>query len=220
MNWETLGLTFAFMVIGYLIGSINNAVLLTKLAGLEDPRKKGSGNAGATNTTRNYGIKIGATVFLLDILKPIIAMIIPFFALAHNQVLVPVVGLATIIGHIWPVFFGFRGGKGAASMLGFMIFVSWMLALIGAVLFIILVWRTRKVSLGSIVVPFVIIIIYVVFAYAVNLRDAWIEPATRFWDWWIVFIAFFLIWALVVIKHKDNIQRLIKGTERSFSLKK
>lgn len=220
MNWDVAGITFAFMIMGYLIGSINNAVILTKALGLEDPRTKGSGNAGATNTVRNYGVKIGASVFVLDILKTVIAMLIPFLALGSSKVIVPLVGFAVVVGHIWPIFFGFKGGKGAASLLGFIIMINWVIALIGAVLFILLVLKTKKISLGSIVVPFILILVFIGFNWTPHMTDEWCAPIANDYIWWLVVIVFTLTWLIVVYKHKDNIKRLMTKTERNFTLKK
>ena len=210
------------MVVGYLIGSISSAIIVSKSMGHGDIREKGSGNAGATNTLRNLGKKAGAIVFLMDIMKPIVAILLGFI---FNKIvndgdwnaILPLIGVAAIVGHIYPIYFKFKGGKGAASMLGFMIALYWPLALFGAAIFLTIVLTTRKVSLGSIVSPVLLIIIYILMAGVGDIRDNWIEPLMNGFKWWVNALSFVTIWLLVVYSHRGNIQRLLNGTERSLS---
>ena len=226
MDWISVLITFSLMVLGYLIGSYSSAIFISKRVKKEDIRKKGSGNAGATNTLRNYGKKWGLVVFSLDVLKPIVAMMIAWVIKTQTnqtEVIVPAVGLATVIGHIWPIYYNFKGGKGAACMLGFVIGTQWILAIIGFVLFMAIVLYTKKVSIGSIFTPLVLLIVFIALGATGTMQEAWSKPLSQTPDvtaWWIDATCFGIIWIIVVFKHKANIKRLLNGTENSYKSSK
>lgn len=221
MKWEYVGATLIFALIGYLIGSISNAIIVSKFIHKEDVRTKGSGNAGATNMMRNYGKKWALAVFLLDILKVVIPILIAWSFKKYSGIewlsgaLIQAAGLAAIIGHIWPIYFKFKGGKGAASSVGFILSMQWMLVIIGIISFIIIVWKTRKVSVGSMLGIFIIIIFQISFAFIPHLSDEWSIPLMNSVPWWVNTIFLLIVWGLVVYKHIPNIKRLIKGEERT-----
>lgn len=210
------------MILAYAIGSISNAILISKFLKKEDIRTKGSGNAGATNSLRSYGIKIGLIVFVLDILKPIVAILIAWGINKHTtgQAYLPIIGFAAIVGHIYPIYFNFKGGKGAASALGFIIATQWILAIIGFVIFMLIVFKTKKVSLGSILTPVILLIIFIGLGASDSLQNYTWMPLMQDLEWWGIAIVFGLIWLLVVYKHKANIKRLLNGTERSVGEKR
>lgn len=210
------------MILAYAIGSISNAILISKFLKKEDIRTKGSGNAGATNSLRSYGIKIGLIVFALDILKPIVAILIAWGINKHTteQAYLPIIGFAAIVGHIYPIFFNFKGGKGAASALGFIIATQWILAIIGFIVFMLIVFKTKKVSLGSILTPVILLIIFIGLGASGSLQNYTWMPLMQNLEWWGIAIVFGLIWLLVVYKHKANIKRLLNGTERSLGEKR
>jgi glycerol-3-phosphate acyltransferase PlsY len=188
------------IISAYLIGSIIPAILISKLHGKEDIRNVGSKSAGATNVTRALGKRLGAMVFLFDLLKGFIAILTAYF-IYRPAVLYS--GLAVIIGHIFPIFFAFKGGKGVATSLGILIFIDWQAALISLIVFIIIVLLTRYISLGS-------MIGIATFAVSEILLNRTTET-----------IGFAMVLSLIIIaKHKNNILRLLNGTENRFSLNK
>ena len=141
-------------VIAYLIGSINFSVIISKKVAGFDVREKGSGNAGSTNMLRSVGKKAAAVTLLCDILKGVVAIIISILVgnivkEANRELLLQVAGIAVVIGHTFPIFFGFKGGKGVATSLGILLMTNWQIGLICLVFAIVLIVLTRMVSLGS-----------------------------------------------------------------------
>lgn len=179
----------------YLIGSLSSAIILCKLAGLPDPRGEGSGNPGATNVLRIGGKKLAATVLFLDVLKGVIPVLI-----ANMLELAPEWIAATaffaFIGHLYPVFFQFKGGKGVATALGAFLALSPFLALTAIVTWLAVFLLTRLSSLAA-------------------LAAAAMTPIYSLWlienhivRWIILIIAL-----LLIARHHSNIKRLIKGDE-------
>lgn len=211
--------TLIFMVMGYLMGSISTAILVSKIFKNEDIRSKGSGNAGATNTLRNYGKKLGIVVFAMDALKVIVSIIIAWSVKKFSGqewlsgIVLQAVGLSVILGHIWPIFFKFKGGKGAACTFGFVLIMNWPIALIGTIAFITTVMWTKKVSLGSLIAAITVAPIQIAFAFIPYMNDEWANPIMRDGAWWINTITLLLIDFIIIIKHIPNIKRLIAGTE-------
>ncbi len=179
----------------YLLGSINSSILVGKLMANIDIREHGSGNAGATNTLRTLGKTAAFFVLIGDILKGILSVIIGNLLFGYTGTLIA--GLICVIGHNFPVYFNFKGGKGILTSAAVIFMIDWKVAIIVLVLAILIMAITRYVSLGSIVAAisyFIIILIY-------NLKS-------------IQYVLFaFCIAALAVYRHKSNIKRLIKGTE-------
>ena len=196
-------------VIGYLLGSINTAVLISRTFYHEDIRTKGSGNAGMTNMMRNYGRGAAAATLIGDMLKTAISVAIGALLVAESGMYVA--GFFSIIGHVYPVFFGFRGGKGVASMAALVLCTEPLAFFILIFMFICIVAATKFLSLGSIMCmmmyPLVLNRVYML------LRDPAGVP-------FIPTLVSFLVMVLIVAKHKDNIQRLLKGTESKFVIKK
>ena len=142
-------------LVAYLIGSISFSVIFTKkLAGF-DVREKGSKNAGSTNVLRTAGKKIAILTLVCDILKGLIAVLFAKIIgemdhFDHIEYLVQVAGIAVVLGHTFPIFFGFKGGKGVATSLGLILLINWQIGLICLVFALILIISTRMVSLGSV----------------------------------------------------------------------
>lgn len=139
-------------VIAYLIGSINFSVILSKKMAGFDVREKGSGNAGSTNMLRSVGKKAAALTLICDILKGVVAIGIAIlvgiiFNAQDKAIFVQIAGIAVVIGHTFPIFFGFKGGKGVATSLGVLIMSNWQIGLICLVFAIVLMILTRMVSL-------------------------------------------------------------------------
>ena len=147
-----------FLLLAYLIGAFPSAVWLGRTFHNTDVREYGSGNAGATNTFRTLGPKAGIPVLLMDILKGWIAVNLVYFVM-DNQLMSEekffelklAFGIAAVIGHLFPIYTGFRGGKGIATMLGFMIGIYWQAALLSALVFILTLLISKYVSLSSII---------------------------------------------------------------------
>jgi glycerol-3-phosphate acyltransferase PlsY len=195
-------LNLLLIIVAYLIGSISSAIIISRLKGLEDPRNVGSGNPGATNVLRS-GNKSAAIMTLLgDIIKGFLPVIIASF-MGANPTVITLVGLAAFLGHLYPVYYGFKGGKGVATATGVLLAISPLL-----VLLLIGVWFataaiTRYSSLAALVA-----------AVAAPLLMMLIIPELVY----IVLggiIAGFLIW-----RHRANIDRLRNGTESKISLGK
>ena len=196
-------------IIAYFIGSISFSVIFSrKFAGF-DVRDKGSGNAGTTNVLRTVGKKVAALTLLCDILKGVLAIGIALIATkiwtdVNSEVLKYLAGFFAILGHTFPIFFEFRGGKGVATSLGVLITLNWKIGLICLVFGVILIALTRMVSVGSIMsaILFPILIVF--------MGNAGFEAI----------LISILIALLVVFNHRTNIKRLKNGTENKLSFKK
>lgn len=190
---------FISAVIGYLIGSINSSVVIGKLY-KTDVRTHGSGNAGLTNTFRVLGRKAALFVLLGDVLKGIIACLI---GLAITKDGIIVAGTFAVVGHNWPVYFNFKGGKGILTSAVVVLMLDWRIGLIALGIFIILVALTKYVSLGSIIASLSVPVSAIIF-----------NKGTLF-----IIFAFFLA-AMAIYRHRTNIKRLADGTENKLSLSK
>ena len=190
-------------IIAYCLGSISTGLLVAKIANGPDLRSVGSKNTGASNVLRTMGWKYGLITFFGDYLKAIAACWIGA-ALTESYLGAPLCGLLVILGHNWPVFFGFRGGKGVASSCGVMIFCFPVPALIGYAAAIALIAITRYISVGSMSMLTLYAILVICWKAA---GDPWIIA-------WAVVLA-----ALCILRHRTNIQRLIQGRENKFGQK-
>ena len=225
MTWESAVITIIFSIVGYLVGSISFSVIISKTFMKEDIRTKASGNAGATNTLRNYGVKIGVLVLVLDMLKPVISVLIAFIATLFMKgewalVIFKVVAFSAIVGHIYPVFFGFKGGKGAATYAGMLFIIYWPLYIVAFFIFISLVFFTRKVSLSVIAITIIMLAIQIIFAFIPHMNESWAYVVNPNSAWWITSIILSLSVVLISFKHKENIKRILNGTERTLGSKK
>ena len=189
-------------VLAYLLGSISFGMIVAKLAGGPNLREVGSKNTGATNVLRVMGLKIGLIVFVLDILKALIACIIGRVWLGLNGAMLA--GLAVVIGHNWPCFFQFKGGKGVASTLAVMLLTFPIPAVICYVVAIALIATTKYVSLGSITLA----ALFAILVIATN------------WTNWLVILWVLIIAGLLIWRHHANIGRLLHGTENKLGSKK
>ena len=188
------------VVIAYLLGSIETGVILSKLFKFPDPRRQGSHSAGATNVLRTAGKNQAMMTLIGDLLKGVLAVIIAI--ILHAQpFFVAFAALAAVIGHIFPCFFNFRGGKGVATAMGGLLILSPFTAIILMVIWLILVFTIRYISLASIVAAAVAPIFILIFS-----NSAYFFP--------ILIMALLIIW-----KHKDNIRRLRNKTEPKVKLK-
>ncbi|MDO8827323.1 glycerol-3-phosphate 1-O-acyltransferase PlsY [Methylophaga sp.] len=180
----------------YLIGSLSSAVILCKVAGLPDPRTQGSGNPGATNVLRMGSKKLAALVLLLDVLKGVIPVLIGRMMGFDIDILV-LIAFFAFLGHLYPVFFQFKGGKGVATALGAFLALSPALAGAALLTWIVVFVISRISSLSAITAAALTPV------YALWLID------TVFARWIILIIAVLLLW-----RHRGNIQRLLAGEEK------
>lgn len=204
----------AAALIGYLLGSINTAVIISKLWYKNDIRTQGSGNAGLTNMQRVYGKKAAAFTFLGDFCKGIIAALIGklIFYIAGYDVFngACIAGAFAVLGHNWPVYFGFKGGKGVLTSFSVMIAIIPVPALIAFLIFVLIVAITKYVSLGSILAALSTPVI--VFFWGEKL---FAQSGLSAVFYFTLFIAF-----MITVRHHANIGRLIKGCESKLNLKK
>ena len=201
-------------VISYLIGSINFSVLISKRVAGFDVRQKGSGNAGTTNMLRSVGKGAAAITLVCDILKGVVAVVIAFLIglIAKNEaaLLVQIAGIAVVIGHTFPVFFEFKGGKGVATALGVLICINWKVGLICLIFAIIMMAVTRMVSVGSCTAA----VLYPILTLFGVQKDFFIVKEGSY-------LIFSLLLALLIIfNHRENIKRILAGKENKLSFKK
>lgn len=198
-------------IIAYLLGSISFSVIFSKkLAGF-DVREKGSGNAGTTNVLRTVGKKAAALTLLCDCLKGVFAVLVAFIAGkivkdTDSSLLVQLAGIFVVLGHTFPVFFKFKGGKGVATSLGVLLITNWQIGLICLVFALILMSLTRFVSLGSIAAAILFPVL------TVFIHENYLVPGNH--------VIFAIIMAiLVVFNHRSNVKRLLEGKENKLSFK-
>jgi acyl phosphate:glycerol-3-phosphate acyltransferase len=186
------------LVFGYLLGSIPFGLILTRMAGLGDVRSIGSGNIGATNVLRTGNKKLAAATLVLDMLKGTVAVL--FAGIASPEAAI-IAGFGAFLGHIFPVWLKFKGGKGVATYLGVLLGLFWQGALIFAVAWLIVAYTSRYSSLAALVAAVIVpIALYIIGVHQIA--------------------ALFLVLTIIVfIKHRANIQRLVSGTEGKIGAK-
>ena len=191
---------------GYLLGSIPTGLLLTKLFSKIDPRKLGSKNIGATNIFRTAGRTLGILTLVGDVLKGMIPITIAMkwgltdqWGLSHH-VWIAIAGLSSCLGHIFPLFLGFKGGKGVATALGVYLPISFTSVLIECFFFLGIVWKWRFISLGSITC-----------ALTIPIFIAFFRSDSQAY-----FVLSVIIAALILYRHQENIVRLLQGTENKW----
>jgi len=205
-------------IIAYLIGSVNFSVLISKKVAGFDLREKGSGNAGTTNMLRTVGKGAAVVTLILDILKGVVAIwvaigygnLVAWLAKISidNSILVQAAGIFVIIGHTYPIYFGFKGGKGVATALGILLTTNYQIGLICLVFAIVLMALTQMVSVGSLAAA---ILYPVLTAFLSN--ENFIVPGN--------YLLYSIIIALIIIfNHRSNVKRLLSGTENKISFKK
>lgn len=201
-------------IIAYAIGSINFSVILSKKMAGFDVREKGSGNAGSTNMLRSVGKKAAAITLLCDILKGIVAILIAviagwIFKDVDKALLVQIAGILVIVGHTFPIFFEFKGGKGVATSLGVLLITNWQIGLICLVFALVLMLLTRMVSVGSVgaAILFPVLTLFIHSNYLVSEGSGY-------------FVYSIILAVIVAFNHRENIQRILNGTENKISFKK
>ena len=181
---------------GYLIGSISNAVVVSRLLGITDPRGVGSGNAGATNMLRHAGKGPAAVVFFGDVSKGLVAALVAA-SVSSGSPVPSLVGAAACLGHMWPAYFGFRGGKGVATYCGALFGLNPWLGLLFVAVWTGVAALSRFSSLGSIIAcTMAPVVAYLIFRLPIH--DSAVLA---------------LLSAVIIWRHRENVRRLIKGEE-------
>lgn len=195
-----LRLIIFLIIFSYLFGNLSPSIILSNIFGKSDIRQHGSGNAGTTNVLRVMGKKFGAIVFLLDALKGAIPA---YLGLIYGGIdIAYICGIATVLGHVFPVIYAFKGGKGVATSFGAALVLSPLFALIAILVFALVVYASRYVSLGSILgtVTFPLLM-------AIYNNNQLIK-------------IYSLVFAIIIIySHRQNIKKLIDGTENKLGKK-
>lgn len=192
------------LVVSYLLGSISTSIIISKIMLGDDIRNHGSGNAGATNTLRTVGKKAALFVVLGDVLKTVLAILAAKLLLKDGPTAVYIAGIGAVLGHNFPLYFGFKGGKGIVVSATSMIFADPVIGVIIAIVAILIMAISRYVSLGSILGA----VLFVILSFVMRASNP-------------DFIIFACMLALLAIyMHKSNIKRLLSGTESKLSFKK
>lgn len=211
-------LAFAAVILAYLIGSINFAVIFSRIFIKKDIREVGSGNAGMTNVMRVAGALPGILTFVFDALKGFVACFIgkmifshlhtvtenPFFLAIYGAF---ICGVACMLGHVFPIFFGFKGGKGVAVSVGIFAVCCPIAIISGLILFGILLATVKVMSISSLSATVVVVGASLIFY----------DKSALFWPQAVCAV---IMGAIVFLKHKDNIVRLVRGEENKFTIKK
>jgi glycerol-3-phosphate acyltransferase PlsY len=185
----------------YLIGAIPTGIILTRLAGGEDLRKVGSGNIGATNVYRSAGRTLGIITLIGDCLKGVIPLLVAINLFHYQGTYLALVALVAFLGHCYPVYLGFKGGKGVATALGVFLVLSPKSILCALLLFVLILWYKRYISLASILTAAAVPLFVLLFERSLPLVAVTL-----------------LIAAIVIWRHRANIDRLLSGTENKFKL--
>lgn len=211
LNFFVIGTVIA-AVIAYMMGGLNFAIIISKLKYHDDIRKYGSGNAGMTNMIRTYGRAAGIFTFLGDLLKAVIAVLAT--ELLMGEVSAHIAGIACVLGHCFPCWYGFKGGKGVAVSAAMILCLEPVVFLVVLITFIIVVAITRYISLGSMMAALM---------YPITLKAFY--PHTHNPEYYsslyfIILICSVLTTLLILFLHRENMKRLLEGRENKFSFKK
>ncbi len=188
------------IVLAYFIGSLSGALIVSKMMGLPDPRTQGSGNPGATNVLRQAGKKAGIITLCFDVAKGLIAILIAKLV-TTSAMLLASVAIAVFLGHLYPIFFNFRGGKGVATAFGALVMLVWPVSLALIVTWLIMLLLFRYSSLAAIL-------------------TAILTPGYMFWlsGVWEYVVMSFIISTLLIWRHRSNIHKILKGKEDKINL--
>ena len=201
-------------LVAYLLGSISFSVIISKKMAGFDVREKGSGNAGTTNMLRSVGKKGAVLTLIGDCLKGVVAILFAIIVgkIAKNTdkaLLVQLAGIAVVLGHTFPIFFGFKGGKGVATSLGVLLMTNWQIGLICLVFALVLMALSKMVSLGSVgaAILFPVLVLFIHTNFTVSEGSSYL-------------IYSIILAVIVAFNHRSNIKRILNGTENKLSFKK
>jgi len=192
---NSIMMDLTLILLAYLFGSLSSAIITCKLLRLPDPRTQGSGNPGATNVLRFGGKKVAIAVLIGDILKGVIPVLIAV-ALGVDEKILAAVAFAAFIGHLYPVFFGFKGGKGVATAFGVLLGLNWLLALSTLGTWLLVAFISRLSSLSAIV------------AAVLTPAYCWWYTQSQTMTAMTIILSTLLLW-----RHRSNIRNLLAGTE-------
>ena len=201
----------AAVLLAYLIGSLSFAVIVSRVMGLKDPRSYGSNNPGATNVLRSGSKKAAIITLLLDALKgwlPVVLVKTFGKDFGLEDATLAAVAFAAFLGHLFPVFFGFKGGKGVATAAGALLGIDWLLGLGTLVVWLVVAYVSRYSSVASMASA-----AFAPLFYLLGDRGPWYAERS-------VLLAIFMISLLLVIRHKDNINKLLAGKESKLNFAK
>ena len=219
-EWQPFAMQIGFIIlaiaVSYLLGSINSAIIVSKALYKDDIRKHGSGNAGMTNMLRTYGLGAAGLTLLGDVLKTVIAVVFTafFFGFSYNFGIslndgyCYMAGLFAVLGHVFPVYYGFRGGKGVLATAAMALVLTPIPFLILITIFVIIVAISRYVSLGSVTVAMlypVVVNFYIKYIFGSN------PPGIMMLC--LIILAIFIVWC-----HRENLVRISNRTERKISI--
>ncbi|MCY4219870.1 MAG: glycerol-3-phosphate 1-O-acyltransferase PlsY [Gammaproteobacteria bacterium] len=193
---------YTLPIFAYFIGSISCSVLICKLTGLPDPRQTGSNNPGATNVLRIGGKQVAALTLSGDVLKGSLPIILASL-ITHDTLILSLVGVFSFLGHLYPIFFQFQGGKGVATAIGVYLALSWPVALILIGIWLITAFMFRYSSVASLTSAIIAPILIAIFTKDSSLT-----------------LSCILIALLIIFRHRANLLRLMKGTESKIKLKR
>jgi glycerol-3-phosphate acyltransferase PlsY len=223
----TIGIISMSFLIGYFAASFPSGVIIGKVFFKKDIRLLGSGGTGMTNVLRNFGKNAAIAVFILDLLKSTMPVLLaawiafqwtsvgvdtPFF----GQLMLSLAGLGTTLGHCYPIFAQFKGGKAVSSAGSFVLMTNWVLALIGITIMLTIIKTKKIVSIASISGYFITFLLsFLLWIPSLSTIGSWngLQPG------WFYSLSIFLLWVILVYRHKENIQRLIRGEELDFKSK-
>ena len=184
-----------FAGLAYLIGSFSTAIATCKIMGIEDPRKTGSNNPGATNVLRHGGKKAAIITLIGDALKGLIPVLI-FIQLQATPLTIALVGLFALLGHIFPIYYGFKGGKGVATYYGVILGINWQVGLIALAIWLVIAKLLKISSLSALISIFITPITLWFYTQSVELTSA------------VTLMSVLVFW-----RHKKNIRSLLQGSE-------
>lgn len=196
-------LILVYVLVPYLLGSINTAILVSKHFYHDDVRNYGSGNAGFTNVMRTYGKKAAVITFVGDILKTMLAVMLGWCVFGYLTAYIA--GFACFLGHIFPVYYRFKGGKGIVCLTAMLFILDWRIFITLLVVFVGIVLATKYISAGSVICSMMFPLLLE------RMNDTGI--------YMIEFVAM-AIAVIVVVKHRENLKRIFNGTESKFAFKK
>lgn len=199
-------LTFCLILLSYLIGSVSNSIVLSNLCKLPDPRTIGSNNPGATNMLRIGGKKIAAIVLILDLLKGFIPVYLAKLFYIQNLV-IAAIACAVFLGHLFPIFFKFQGGKGVATTLGIILAINCPLAILVLFTWILIFTLSRISSLAALGASCMNIILCSLYLWRINPLFNISKELNN---------CLIILSVLIIIKHKENIKKLLNNTENIF----
>ncbi len=202
-------------VIAYLLGSVNSSVIISKRMAAGDIRTANSGNAWDTNMARTYGKGLGILTFVCDVLKVLLAAGIAYIIIGkaefqpNSYLYLSLAGLCCVLGHLYPCYFAFKGGKGVSACTGMVLVIDWRIALILLAVFAIVVLVFRYISLGSVVIASV----YPVLTFFMFKSESLSLAETVWQNRWMAAGIALVFTVIVLVKHISNIKRIIEGTE-------